>query len=93
MYDKGLLSLGTSTVENAIAAYDEIANDYASYHNKKSPKRRIVDFNQGVDARLFTEKKAELLSQIAIYPLRIAFDSLTIKDKYIKRLHGVGNMA
>lgn len=86
LYDNGLLSLGTSTKENAIQAYPLIADDYERYHKRKRPKQRIVDFNQGVDARLFTEHKAELLSKIAIYPLRIAFDSLSVKDAYLQAI-------
>lgn len=86
LYDRGLLSLGTSTKANAILAYQDIAEDYARYHSKKRPQQRIVDFNQGVDARLFTERKAELLSKIAIYPLRIAFDSLSVKEEYLQAI-------
>jgi len=35
---------------------------------------RRVDFNQGIDARLLTEDKMKLLSELEIHPLRIAFD-------------------
>ena len=44
--------------------------------------RRYVDFNQGIDARLLTEEKAKKLSEIAIKPLRIAFDHAN--DSYVK---------
>ena len=84
LYDFGLLSLGTSTKDNAIKAYELISNDYAKFYKRLRPRQRIVDFNQGVDARLFTEEKAEMLSKIAISPLRIAFDSLSVKDDYIQ---------
>lgn len=86
LYDHGLLSLGTSTKENVIKAYAFISDDYAKYHKRLRPKARIVDFNQGVDARLFTEEKAELLSRIAISPLRIAFDSLSVKEDYLQAI-------
>ncbi len=87
LYDKGLLSIETTTKTNLLLAYEELAQDYSSfYHKKKSPQKRVVDFNQGVDARLFTEKKAELLSQIAIYPLRIAFDTLSVKEDYLQAI-------
>jgi len=36
--------------------------------------KRYVDFNQGVDPRLLTKEKCQKLSEIAIKPLRIAFD-------------------
>ena len=86
LYDHGLLTLGTSTKENAIKAYELVAEDYATFHKRLRPKQRIVDFNQGVDARLFTEEKAELLSKIAISPLRIAFDHLAVKEEYLQAI-------
>lgn len=65
---------------------------------KLNNKLRAVDFNQGVDARLFTDEKAKLLSTIAIRPLRIAFDSLKIKKRYEKAVrlaakHGILNLS
>jgi len=43
-------------------------------NGKKRRPKRYVDFNQGVDPRLLTEDKCKKLSEIAIRPLRIAFD-------------------
>jgi len=43
---------------------------------------RIIDFNQGIDARLVTDKKMEKLAEINIRPLRIAFDHFSLKDSY-----------
>ena len=41
---------------------------------RKFHQTRRIDFNQGVDARLLSEEKIELLSKLEIQPLRIAFD-------------------
>jgi hypothetical protein len=57
--------------------------------NKNGKKRKItryVDFNQGIDARLLTREKMKLLSEIAIKPIRIAFDDIKYKDTYIKKV-------
>lgn len=83
----------TSTRENLIAAYGEIKELYAKHRKTGKGKMRFVDFNQGVDARLFTPEKVKLLSQIAIRPLRIAFDDLKTEEKYctaIKMSHDAG---
>lgn len=48
--------------------------------------QRSVDFNQGIDARLLTEEKMALLSEIAINPLRIAFDDIKYKDLYEEKI-------
>jgi hypothetical protein len=50
----------------------------------KTKKRRMVDFNQGLDARLLTEKKMKKLSEIPLEPMRIAFDDIKYKKTYIK---------
>ena len=73
----------TSKKENLLAAYDEI-KPYYEKHFHPVLKQRYVDFNQGVDARLFTEKKARLLASIAIRPLRIAFDDIKTRPAYEK---------
>jgi len=53
---------------------------------KFNGKLRHVDFNQGVDARLLTEEKMKLLSEIAIHPLRIAFDDIKLKKTYVAKI-------
>lgn len=45
-------------------------------------RRRRVDFNQGLDARLLTEHKIQRLSETAIWPLRIAFDDIALRTEY-----------
>lgn len=71
----------TSKKENLLAAYEEL-KPYYEKHFHPVLKQRFVDFNQGVDARLFTEKKARLLASIAIRPLRIAFDDIKTRPAY-----------
>ena len=51
-----------------------------------SNERLYIDFNQGVDGRLFTEDKVQLLSQIPVRPLRIAFDDIKTEPAYTKAL-------
>jgi hypothetical protein len=47
---------------------------------------RYVDFNQGLDARLFTNDKARKLSELAVNPCRIAFDKLDDKTEYFNAM-------
>lgn len=47
---------------------------------------RYVDFNQGLDARLFSDEKAKKMSEIAIKPCRIAFDNLATKKDYFSAM-------
>ena len=75
----------TATKENILLAYAE-AEEFLNKAFRPTARRRYVDFNQGVDARLFTEEKAQLLASIAIRPLRIAFDSMHTKEAYIKAI-------
>ena len=77
--------LATTKKENLIAAYGEIKDIYKR-HQHPVPRARYVDFNQGVDARLFTEEIVELLSRIAIRPLRIAFDDIKTFPSYNKAI-------
>lgn len=45
-------------------------------------KQRILDFNQGIDARLLTPTKMKLLAKTAIKPLRLAFDHSRMRRSY-----------
>lgn len=78
--------LHTATKENILAAYDELKDVGKKYYQPGKGKLRFVDFNQGLDARLFTPEKARLLGQIAIRPVRIAFDNLRTKVEYCKAI-------
>ena len=80
-----IIKLLTTRKEALIEAYEEIKDIYAK-HFRPTPKMRYVDFNQGVDARLFNEKNVELLSRIAIRPLRIAFDNIRTRPAYEKAI-------
>ena len=86
LFERGLLSIGSTTDEMLIEAYGLIKEGYQKLLTKRRPRQRIVDFNQGVDARHFTERKAEMLSKIAISPLRIAFDWISVKDEYLQAI-------
>lgn len=79
--DFHLRSVMSSTKENILAAFERIAPIYRK-RRMLSYRQRYVDFNQGVDARLFTQEKADLLGKICIRPLRIAFDNLATRPEY-----------
>ena len=73
--------LSTATKEDLLLTYEQVKEISQKYHRPKRV-RRTLDFNQGVDARLFTEENTKLLASLAIRPLRIAFDDLKTLEKY-----------
>lgn len=75
----------TTKKDNLIAAYNEI-EPYYKKHFKPTSRLRFIDFNQGVDARLFNEENVKQLGRIAIRPLRIAFDDIRTLPYYEKAL-------
>ncbi|MGC8491298.1 MAG: hypothetical protein ACP5SH_06135 [Syntrophobacteraceae bacterium] len=97
LHDAKLDTLTTFTVTNLQASYDAL-NEYVEKYRNKAPKKRYVDFNQGIDCRYVDEEKMLLLSQLPIKPMRIAFDHLSLKDTYIHALeladaHGVKDLS
>ncbi|MCK5058221.1 MAG: hypothetical protein KAT34_16330, partial [Candidatus Aminicenantes bacterium] len=78
----GLLKVETASKARVIEIYPLVSELYGK-HYKKRMKKRWVDFNQGVDARLIDEEKMKLLSEIPINPLRIAFDNMKYKKVYV----------
>lgn len=90
----GLLSPLTCTKDALINTYKDFAIFFERKYAKQKGRQRFVDFNQGVDARLFTEENVNLLAQIPIHPLRIAFDDIKTESSYTKALklsvnHGI----
>ncbi len=58
----------------------EIFEKYRSF----SQLPRYVDFNQGIDARLVTNENMKIISQLPIYPFRLAYDSIKETKIYTK---------
>ena len=92
-----LLNINSVTKKNIFKIYPEIKETFEKYRNK-TPKLRYVDFNQGVDARLINEENIKLISEIAIKPLRIAFDSMFYEKVYVKAIklaakHNIRNLS
>lgn len=76
------------------AGFEKGAKYSLNINGRKFFSNRYVDFNQGIDSRLLTKEKMKLLSEIAIYPLRIAFDDIKFKDTYVEKVrlaaeHGI----
>lgn len=84
----GLLHPETCTKKALIGSYIDFNKYYDIIKAKKRSigRNRFVDFNQGVDARLFTEDIVKLLSGIPVRPLRIAFDNIKTEKAYTKAL-------
>jgi hypothetical protein len=83
---------------DAIIVFDEIARPLHEKYFKCLKRMRIIDFNQGVDARLVTDTKMKKLAEINIRPLRIAFDHYSMKNIYEKAVrsavkYGITNLA
>jgi hypothetical protein len=93
----GLLYKGTAT-KPAIIKFDLIARPLYEKIFKQSKLTRHIDFNQGIDARLVTDQKMKKLSEVNIYPLRIAFDHYAMHKIYIKAVelaakYGIKNLS
>lgn len=55
--------------------HEFIAPLYKKYAYRPIARQRIIDFNQGIDARKITPENMRKLAEINIRPVRIAFDS------------------
>lgn len=75
----------TATKEEILALDDFIRPLYEKTH-KPLKRKRIVDFNQGIDSRLITKENMQKLSEVNIFPLRIAFDHWQLRDIYEKAI-------
>lgn len=71
-----------SASKEEILRLDEYVRPLYEKTHKPSSRKRIVDFNQGIDSRLITKVNMTKLAEVNIYPLRIAFDHWKLKDVY-----------
>jgi len=82
----------------AIDSFDSVARPLYDRYFKRVKRMRIVDFNQGVDARLVTDEKMAKLAETNIRPLRIAFDHFGMRDEYERAIrvaarHGIKDLS
>lgn len=84
--EHGLLHPETCTKSALVSTYKDFAPFFDKKYSNRSGRLRYIDFNQGVDARLFNEERVSLLAQVPIRPLRIAFDDIKTETAYVKAI-------
>lgn len=80
--EKHLLKDYTAKKEAILETYEVIKPYFEDMYNMKRPRKRFVDFNQGIDSRLITDENMKKLSEIPVRPVRIAFDHWELHDIY-----------
>ena len=93
-----LLEPYTAKKEAILETYETVKPYFEEIYSKKRPRKRFVDFNQGIDSRLITAENMEKLFEIPIRPVRIAFDHWELHDTYEKSIrtaveHGHSNLS
>lgn len=78
-----LLNDYTAKKDKILETYEQLKPFFENFYNKR-PKKRIVDFNQGIDSRLITDSNMKKLFEIPIKPVRIAFDHWELRETYEK---------
>jgi len=71
-----------TATRKAILDLDQYVRPLVEKTYKPTKRKRIVDFNQGIDSRLITDANMKKLSEVNIYPLRIAFDHWELRKAY-----------
>lgn len=75
----------TATKEAILSTYDIVSPFFSDFYSSHV-KKRYVDFNQGIDARLVTSSNMRKLAEIPIRPVRIAFDHWNLRKEYEKAI-------
>ncbi len=91
------LNIYTATKE-AILELDEYISPLYKKNFKASKRKRIIDFNQGIEAKLVSNENMSKLAKTNIYPLRIAFDHWSLRETYMKSIqsattNGIKNLS
>ncbi|HHW11261.1 MAG TPA: cobalamin-binding domain-containing protein [Firmicutes bacterium] len=69
-------------IEGLVDIIEQIKDEGFAAGATRNKKRRTVDFNQGLDARLVTPEVAKILSGINLSPVRFAFDYDAMEGPY-----------
>mgnify|MGYP004508020319 CR=1 FL=1 len=93
-----LLEPYTAKKETILKTYEIVKPYFERIYSKKRPRKRFVDFNQGIDSRLISDENMEKLFEIPIKPVRIAFDHWELHEIYEKSVrtavkHGHTNLS
>lgn len=75
------LEYHTARKNELLATYELFSPYFENFYSKK-PKKRYVDFNQGIDSRLITPENMTKLAEIPVKPVRIAFDRWKLHKVY-----------
>ena len=81
---KYLLNDYTAKKEAILETYEAVKPYFEEIYSKKRPRKRFVDFNQGIDSRLINDENMEKMFEIPIRPVRIAFDHWELHEVYEK---------
>jgi hypothetical protein len=86
--------LASAHLEQIVDDLVELGYGRECFTETRHPKRRVVDFNQGLDASFLDVKRMELIERLNVRPMRIAFDRAIEKKPYTRALevaqkHGV----
>jgi hypothetical protein len=78
--------LASSRLEQIVEDLVVLGYGRGQFTNTKPKRQRVIDFNQGLDARHINEKTMPLLSKLNIKPMRVAFDHVNDKKTYVRAL-------
>lgn len=86
--------LASSHLEKIVDDLVSLGFGRDQFTDTKPKRQRVIDFNQGLDARHVNETTMSLLEQLNIRPMRIAFDNVRDRDAYERAVklaheHGV----
>lgn len=77
-----LLKDYTAKKEAILQTYEIVKPYFEEIYKRKRPRKRYVDFNQGIDSRLITDENMEKMFEIPVRPVRIAFDHWELHEVY-----------
>jgi hypothetical protein len=86
--DLVILDNNILALDNVERIFGQIADAGFQAHAKRNNRRRSVDFNQGIDARIVARHPhlARSLSSICLSPVRLAFDQVSVEKPYVKAI-------